>query len=135
MNDSELNPTPQSDLVARMAALQRQVSVMLMALLVVSVTLAAYLRYEDYTLHKDAASIRLQAKQVIDAFSTASAGLNRPAITNFLTQLVVYGQKNPDFGQQVLKKYGFATPSAASTQPKPAPAAPAAPATPTAPKK
>ena len=127
MNDSELNPTPQSDLAARMAALQRQVSVMLMALLVVSVTLAAYLRYEDYTLHKDAATIRPQATQVISAFAGASAGMNRQAITNFLVQIVAYGQKNPDFGQQVLKKYGFAPVPAAGTQPKPAPAAPAAP--------
>lgn len=127
MNDSELQPVPQADLATRVAALQRQVSVLLMTLLVVSATLAAYLGYQDHTLHKDAASIRPQATQMITAYAGASAGMNRQAITNFLAQLVTYSQKNPDFGQQVLKKYGFAPTPAAGTQPKPAPAAPAAP--------
>ena len=130
MNDSELQPLPQADLDLRVAALQRQVSVLLMTLLVVSVTLAAYLRYQDYILHKDAATIRPQATQVISAFAGASAGMNRQAITNFLVQIVAYGQKNPDFGQQVLKKYGFAPVPTSGTQPKPAPAAPATPAAP-----
>jgi hypothetical protein len=124
MNDSELQPLPQSDLAARVAVLQRQVSVLLLALLVVTVTLAAYLRYQDYILHKDAATIRPQAAPAIKAFAAASAGMNRQAITNFLAQLGAYGQKNPDFAQQVLKKYGFAAAPAAGTQPKPAPAPP-----------
>lgn len=123
MNDSELNPPPLSDLAARVAALQRQVSVLLLALLVVSATLMAYLYYEDHISHKDAAAIRPQAKQIIDTFAAASAGMNRQAITNFITQLVAYGQKNPDFAQQVLKKPA----PAPGTQSKPAPATPAVP--------
>jgi hypothetical protein len=121
MNDSSLQSLPQSDIDSRVAGLQRQVTVLLMALLVVSVTLAAYLRYEDYIIHKDAAAIRPQSTQMKAAFDAASAGLNRQATTNFLAQLVAYSQKNPDFAQQVMKKYGFV----------PAPGAPA----PTAPKK
>ena len=129
MNDPEIKtPLPQGDLSAQVAALQRQVFTLLLVLLVVSATLAAYLRYEDYIYHKDAAAIRPQAMQVINTFSAATAGINRPALQDFLKQLVVYGQKNPDFAQQVLKKYGFTPPPAAATAPaKPAAAAPAAP--------
>ena len=32
---------------------------------------------------------------------------NRSAITNFVQQLITYGQTHPDFQQQVLKKYGI----------------------------
>ena len=128
MNDSELNPPPQADLADRVAALQRQVTVLLLALLVVSASLAAYLLYEDIIFHKDAANIRPQATAIIRTFNTERASVTPQAITNFLTQLVAYGQKNPDFAQQVLKKPA----PAAGTQPKPAPAAPA---TPTATKK
>ena len=123
MNDSDLNPPPQADLAARVVTLQSQMSVLLLALLVVTFTLGTYLFYQDYTFHKDAAAFRPQAMQIISTFNTASAGMNRQAITNFLTQLVVYGQKNPDFAQQVLKSPA----PAPGTQPKPAPVAPAAP--------
>jgi len=113
MNEPELKPSlPSDDLAGHVAALQRQVFTLLLVLLVVSATLAAYLRYEDYVYHKDAAAIRPQALQIINTFNTATAGMNRQAIQDFLKQLVVYGQKNPDFAQQVLKKYGFVAPAA-----------------------
>ena len=49
MNEPEIkSPQPQGDLSAQVAALQRQVFTLLLVLLVVSATLAAYLRYEDY---------------------------------------------------------------------------------------
>jgi len=128
MNDPEIkSPLPQGDLSTQVASLQRQVFTLLLVLLVVSATLAAYLRYEDYIYHKDAAAIRPQAMQVINAFSTVTAGINRPALQDFLKQLVAYGQKNPDFAQQVLKKYGFAPPPATNAPAKPAAVAPAAP--------
>jgi hypothetical protein len=111
MNDPELkSPLPAGELVTQVAALQRQVFTLLVVLLVVSATLSAYLRYEDYVFHKDTAAIRPQAMQVINTFNTATAGINRQALQDFLKQLVVYGQKNPDFTQQVLKKYGFVPP-------------------------
>ena len=137
MNDPEpKSPLPSGDLAMQVAALQRQVSVLLLVLLVVSMTLAAYLRYEDYIYHKDAAAIKPQAMQIINTFNAATAGMNRQAVLNFINQLVVYGQKNPDYAQQVLKKYGFAppppkpAPTTTSIAPKPAPVAPAAPAAP-----
>ena len=128
MNDSELkSPISSGDLAAQVAALQRQVFTLVLVLLIVSLTLAAYLRYEDYVYHKDVAAIRPQAMQIVDTFNKATAGMNRQAVQNNLNQLVAYGQKNPDFAQQVLKKYGFVPQPAAAPPARPAPAAPAAP--------
>ena len=127
MNDSEPQPLPQSDLAVQVSALQRQVSVLVTALLVMSVTLAGYLAYQDHISHKDVGTIQPQAMPVIKAFDAANAGINRQAITNFLAQISAYGQKNPDFAQQVLKKYGFPPAPAAVTQPKPATTTPAVP--------
>ena len=126
MNDSELQPLSQTDLATRVVSLQRQVFILLLVSLVLSVTLWGYLFYQDHISHKDANAIRPQATQIINTYSAASAGLNHTAVTNFIAQIVGYAQRNPDFAQQVMKKYGY-VPPAAGTQPKPAPAAPAAP--------
>jgi|GEM_PF-1391990 len=133
MNDSEINSPPaQGDLSAQVASLQRQVFMLLLVLLVVSATLVAYLRYQDYIYHKDAAAIRPQAMQIITTFNAAKSGINQQGLQDFLKQLVAYGQKNPDFAAQVLKKYGIVP-----APPQPAAAAPAKPAAPApaAPKK
>ena len=53
MNDTEINST--GDLAGQLAALQRQVFTLLMALIVVSSTLVAYLGYESHHLGKDIA--------------------------------------------------------------------------------
>ena len=107
MNDSELQPLPQSDLAVQFAALQRQVSVLVTALLVVSVTLAGYLAYQDHISHKDIGTIQPQAMPVIKAFDAANAGINRQAITNFLAQISAYGQKNPDFATAGVEEIRF----------------------------
>ena len=124
MNDPEINSS--SDLAGQVAALQRQVFALMLALIVVSGTVVAYLGYESYHLGKDAKAINTQVVQpYVQKLS---------AITNFVGQVVVYGQAHPDF-RQVLVKDGVvpATPPPATT-PAPKPAAPAAPA-PAAPKK
>ena len=132
MNDPEFkSPLPQDDLSAQVASLQRQVFMLLLVLLVVSATLAAYLRYEDYVYHKDAAAIRPQAMNIINTFNKAKAEftqqVNPQGLQNFITQLVAYGQKNPDFAQQVLIKHGIVPPPATNAPVKPAASAPAAP--------
>ena len=124
MNDPEINSS--NDLAGQMAALQRQVFALLLALIVVSGTVVAYLGYESYHLGKDAKAVNAQVVQPY---------LQKlPAISNFVSQVVAYGQTHPDF-RQVLVKDGVvpATPPPATT-PAPKPAAPAAPA-PAAPKK
>lgn len=111
MNDPELkSPLSSSDLAAQVTALQRQVFMLLLVLLVVSATLAAYLGYEDHIFHKDAAAIRPQATKIIRTYSTATASINRAVVTNFLAQIVAYAQKNPDFEKQVMRKYGYNPP-------------------------
>ena len=116
MNDSEINSS--GDLAGHVAALQRQVFTLLLALIVVSGTLVAYLGYESYHLGKD---INAMNAQVVLPYKQ-----KLPIIEGFVNQIVAYGQKNPDFAQQVLKKYGIVPPPAAAPA-KPAAAAPAAP--------
>jgi hypothetical protein len=116
MNDSN---SP-SDLASQVAALQRQVFTLLLALIVVSGTVVAYLGYESYHLGKDVSAINTQVvlpyKQKL------------PAIEDFISKIVAYGQTHPDF-KAVLLKNGIVTttPPATNTPTKPAPAAPAAP--------
>jgi hypothetical protein len=115
MNDPEINSS--SDLAGHVAALQRQVSALLLALIVVSGTLVAYLGYESYHLGKDAKAINAQIVQPYKQ--------KLPAIEGFVNQLVAYGQAHPDFRQQVLVKNGVV--GVTNAPPKPAAAAPAAP--------
>ncbi|HZT22911.1 MAG TPA: hypothetical protein VFB55_08395 [Verrucomicrobiae bacterium] len=111
MNDPELSsPLPSGDLTARVESLQRLVCMLLLVLIVVSATLAAYLAYQDHIYHKDAAAIRVQATAIINTYSQARASINQQAVTNFLAQLVTYARKNPDFAEQVMKKYGWTPP-------------------------
>ncbi len=118
MNDPEINSP--SDLAGQVASLQRQVFTLLLALIVVSGTVAAYLGYESHHLGKDIDSINVQVVQPYKQ--------KLPAIESFVSQIVAYGQAHPDF-KAILLKNGVvtATPPATNTAPKPAPAAPAAP--------
>lgn len=108
MND--LNLPPAEDASAQVAALRRHVLTLLLALIVVSGTLTVYLFQQARQAGRDVA----QEKQII-----ANLNQNRPAIDGFVNQLIAYGTKNPDFAQQILKKYGIVS------NPPPAPAAPA----------
>jgi hypothetical protein len=102
MNDSEIKSTEPSDLAGQVASLQRQVMILLLALIVVSGTLASYLYYQSRILGKDLATIEPQAAQMINGFNQ-----NEPNMEKFIQQLVVYGQTHPDF-QPILKKYPIA---------------------------
>ena len=98
------------------AALQRQVSVLLLVSLVMSFTLAAYFYYQSHIWNKDAAAIQQQANEIITTSKTVSAHIDRVAVTNFIAQINVYAQKNPEFAQQVMKKYPFTVPTTASVK-------------------
>jgi hypothetical protein len=116
MNDSEINSP--SDLAGRVTALQRQVFTLLLALIVVSGTLVAYLGYESYHLGKDINTINTQVVQPYKQ--------KLPAIEGFVSQVVAYGQAHPDF-RPILVKNGVVPatpPPATNTPPKPAPAVP-----------
>ena len=85
MNYSEINSP--GDLAGQVAALQRQVFTLLLALIVVSGTVAAYLGYESYHLGKDAKAINAQVVQPYKQ--------KLPAIETFVSQVVAYGQAHP----------------------------------------
>ena len=110
MNEPEMNSPAAADLGEQVAALQQQVFSLLLALVVVSGTLVAYLGYESHHLGKEVNAIRPGAQQLIQAYKQ-----NLPALETFVNQLVAYGQTHPDF-RPVLQKYGInplATPPAA----------------------
>lgn len=96
-----INNSP-DDLAAHVASLQRQVAVLLLALIVVSGTLTVYLWYQARTSGRDLEAIRPQATQVIQSFNQ-----DRPGMEKFVGQLITYGQTHPDF-KPILAKYGIA---------------------------
>jgi hypothetical protein len=98
MNDFQTPLNSQADLSDQIAALRRQTFTLLLALIVVSGTLTVFLYRQASLARKDI----VQTTQVIQALDK-----NRAGIQDFVRQLAAYGQKNPDFQQQVLKKYGI----------------------------
>jgi len=115
MNDPEVSHS-HAEISEQLAALQRQVFMLLLVLVVVSGTLVAYLYYQSRQLGKQ-----------IDGYNqiTQVYKKNFPLVQSFVNGIAVYGTTHPDF-QPILKKYGISNA---------APAAPAAPVTPVAPKK
>jgi len=106
-----------NDLSAEIAALKNQVFTLLVALIVVSGTLTVVLYRQASVTGKDVA----QAEQIQKQLLT-----NQTNIEVFVSRLVDYGKKHPDFAQ-VLNKYGInpaQAPAAAPTAPVAAPAAP-----------
>lgn len=87
---------------SQIEALQRQMFVLLLVLLVVSATLAAYLIYQSHIFHKDTANLQKQADPMIQAY-----GLERPGAEMFLNEIRGFGATNPEFTKQVLNKYGI----------------------------
>lgn len=110
------------------AALKNQVFTLLVALIVVSGTLTVYLYRQSSQIGKDIAALQEQAKNLAPALNQ-----NEVAVTTFVTKLITYGQKHPDF-VPVLKKYNI--PLTLPGTPGVAPVAPLTPANPlVAPKK
>jgi hypothetical protein len=124
MNESEMNPLPQSnpqtDMMDQVVALRHQVFTLLLALVVVSGTLTVYLYRQASVAKKDMAAVKPQATQMIDAFKR-----DHPMMDAFVKQLTAYGVTHPDF-QPILKKYGIVP----QTQAGPTPVVPATPVVP-----
>lgn len=113
MNEPESNAPAQNELRDQMVALQHQVFTLLLGLVVVSGTLAAFLYYQSHMLGKDVAAIKPQATVLIQEFRHDQAGMDA-----FVKQLAAYGATHPDF-QPILKKYGIPLPTAAPVTPRP----------------
>jgi len=114
MNESETNPPVADDLAVQIVCLRRQITLLLLALIIVSGTLTTFLFYQSHTMGKDLAVIEPQAQAIIQNYSK-----NLPGIQKFVQELVAYGQAHPDF-QQILKRNGIplTLPAATNSVPK-----------------
>jgi hypothetical protein len=100
MSETEMSSTASAELSDQVAALRQQVFTLLLALIVISGTLAAYLCYQSRVFGRDIDNLKPQAVQVIQAFNQS-----RPRLEGFVSQLIAYGQTHPEFQQQVLSRY------------------------------
>ena len=101
MNEPEMNSPAPANLSEQVAALQRQVFALLLALIVVSGTLTVFLYRQATLTGKDITAIKPQALQIIQVYKQ-----NMPVLETFVNQLVTYGQTHPDF-RPILLKYGI----------------------------
>jgi hypothetical protein len=101
MNESEMDSLQPTEPTNQIAALQRQVFALLLALIVVSGTLTVYLWYQSRITGKEIDANKPQAMQVVEMFNQT-----RPIVGKLIPQLVAYGQAHPDF-QPILIKYGI----------------------------
>jgi hypothetical protein len=97
-----MNDTTTSSAAEQISSLQRQVFSLLIALIVVSGTITAYLYQQQRLANKDYIAIAPQAQQLVAAYN-----LNQKLMIDFVNALVGYGQTHPDF-RPVLAKYGIA---------------------------
>jgi hypothetical protein len=101
MNEFETGSPAPVELTDQIVALRRQMTTLLLALIVVSGTLTVYLSYQSHVAGKEMSVIGPQAPQMMKAFNQTSFVLEK-----LLPQLIAYGQAHPDF-QPILKKYGI----------------------------
>ena len=97
-----MNDTTPSNTGDQIAALQRQVFSLLIALIVVSGTLTVYLYRQASVTRKDYVAIEQQAQQIVTAYNQ-----NQNLMVGFVNALVGYGKQHPEF-VPVLQKYGIA---------------------------
>ena len=112
MNEPEMNSPAPAGLSEQVAALQRQVFTLLLALMVVSGTLTVYLYRQASLTGKDINAIKPEAQQLIQMYKQ-----NLPTLETFVNQLVAFGQTHPDF-RPILQKNGFNPQPAGTNAPK-----------------
>jgi hypothetical protein len=113
MNESESNPPVTDDLALQVVSLRRQITLLLLALIVLSGTLTAYLYYQSRTIGSELAGLEPQAQAIVQNYNKSL-----PNIQKFVQELVLYGQAHPDY-QPILKKYGIPLTLPASTNSAP----------------
>ena len=110
MNEPEMDSTPSAELTDQITALRRQMITLLLALIVVSGTLAVYLWYQSRITGKEIDDVvRPQAMQIVQMCKQRSSVMEK-----LVTQLVAYRQTHSDF-QPILKKYGIPLTNPAAT--------------------
>jgi uncharacterized protein YpmS len=110
MNETETQPPALNpDMEWQIAALQRQVFMLLLALIVVASTVVFYLFYQSRILSYDLNQSRTRDMQVINFYNQ-----NARIIAGIESELGNYAMTHPNF-QPVLKKYGW-SPTATPTK-------------------
>jgi hypothetical protein len=114
MNELPTDSPAPDDLAGQVTCLRRQVTLLLLALIVVSGTLATYLFYQSHIISNDLGVLEPQARDIVQNYEK-----NLPNLQKFVQELVAYGQSHPDF-QPILKKYGIplTPPAATNSAPK-----------------
>ena len=115
MNEPQTNTPVPDDLSDQVASLRRQITHLLLLLIVVSGTLSTFLFYQAHTFGNDLTVVEPQARVVIQNYNK-----NLPNLQKFVQDLVAYGQAHPDF-QPILKKYGISPTPVAATHSAPKP--------------
>ena len=113
MNETFSSP---SDVSSQVEALHRQLFILLLALIVVSGTLATYLWYQSRVAKQVVDGIRPQAMLVIQNYKQVTSTMNIQQMSMFVNQINAFAITHPDYAQQVLKKYGI-TPVPPNTAP------------------
>ncbi len=99
-----------NDSNSEISTLRSQLFIQLIAMVVIAGTLTAYL-YRQFAMERKQVT---QLQQVITMYTQSESN-----IVNFVNELVVYGEKHPDFAQQVLKKNGIVPQAGAATTASP----------------
>jgi hypothetical protein len=115
MAQIESSDNSASVLKNQVAALERQVFSLLLALIVVSGTVTIYLYRQASLMRKDIEALTPQADQIIKTVNE-----NRAAMSSFLGELGAYGQIHPDFEKQIMIRNGFPPPGTPGTPAGPA---------------
>jgi hypothetical protein len=101
MNEPQTDSPVPDNLADLVVSLRRQVTHLLLALIVVSGTLTTYLFYESHTISNELDALEPQAREIVQNYDK-----NLPNIQKFVQTLVVYGQSHPDY-QPILKQNGI----------------------------
>jgi hypothetical protein len=104
MNESE-NKTADtseiSELKAQCAQMSKQITTLLIAVVVCSVTYAGFVGLQIRRLGKDLESLRPEGQRATEALAKET-----PHIQEFMAKLAEYGRTHPDF-QPIMVKYGL----------------------------
>ncbi|HXR05034.1 MAG TPA: hypothetical protein VN836_10050 [Verrucomicrobiae bacterium] len=111
MNEPEISSPAPDELAGQISCLQRQVTLLLLALVVVSVTLTVFLFYQSRILGKDLENTRPQAMQIIQNYNKSV-----PQMQKLVQDLTAYGKAHPDF-QPILINFGI-IPASTNAAPK-----------------
>ena len=109
MSETTTFTAPAGDLSNRVTSLERQVTILLVALVLVSGTLGIFFYRQASNLNKDYDAVAPQARQVLDVYSKNQQGIQR-----LLTSLVQYSQTHKDI-VPLLERNGLLAPTGAPT--------------------